>query len=1106
MAYISVFHCDKSGKIIGQEDTCNGQIDCSLRDQNETVVKDDWSDESASLCGYFTCKNGNQIGKTLICNSNKDCTDASDEDPFLCGQCGDKDCVGEGNQCQEQIDLEYAKWEELHKPCIDNGSFWMCNGKCISIEDPCGDVCFWAPLYVCDAFTGEKFKRTPNVFNPYSKSCKTQENALEYMSGSGKAYCGHPFAPCTGHLPGQCIYGINRNNKVYNCVDRSDESIASSDEQKHSSTIDYAQFTECYRPPPLDSSSTFESTLFGFGMRCGQRKMCVPYSLWCKDIGFLASSYKNVIDLSLEDCPIIDDKALCSNHTFWKDRNRNSSEACSFFCKKYPGDCISRNNVCDNKTTSVLDKYGEVKMEELNCFDKSDEVCSGENLKKCKEFTLLKYWPRSYKYCDNNMTCVHPELVCDGVYNCDDGSDEDPKKCGTDTCSTPFNNSFTKRPNFNPSSTFSCQSLETNARICAILCDGITECSGSKDEIRCRNKYADILYCLIFSAIIISVFWNEVVVRLILKYNDNHQDNSNDELQNVVNVSLILQLVELLQKETFQQNDRDNAKNLMDQLHKSENYSSQLTHLISLINQSFKNNNDDSTHMLKLIYELEVELHDNDWIIADECFKQNLGTNTICQTVMDVAHPGFIQSIIPERLRHVLLLFSKIKTYTLYMLCAMSARITLHYLDLGKDAILLYSIWSFVKPSLIHFTRFSTQMIFSYLASIILPLFINAVKIIFFDLEDFYGHFEGEFKGRFRISMQIMSLPFILFIPAFIIYQNEKKKLLVCRVTKKMVTTIQNSGSKLGSIMAMHEDTNRMRKESLKLNKLLLTHLKIELFEVLFQTVITFIAFSMISSDTLTISGLQGFFETSQIWFYVGIILSIKKLTWVNISLQKTRKDGFFGIFGFTIYGMYVLLTSLTRALAMLMYFTIPMGLLNLLRHWYYETVDIEWDDTLTYAKYNISSKDYDLMYIKDLSPELLSNDKEGTTLKYTGFTLQKYYIIFLCGILVHYAIMRTFFFFKENYSGAAKKETLNVKTNHTKFTLTAGKYFTHVFASIVIPDVLEDWDELNTKIQPDKFLPTRRSEDRSWDRSNMVESRKQIIKVHITIYYILKH
>lgn len=157
------------------------------------------------------------------------------------------------------------------------------------------------------------------------------------------------------------------------------------------------------------------------------------------------------------------------------------------------------------------------------------------------------------------------------------------------------------------------------------------------------------------------------------------------------------------------------------------------------------------------------------------------------------------------------------------------------------------------------------------------------------------------------------------------------------------------------------------------------------------------------------------------------------------------------------------------------------MGLFDTLMHWYYETIDLEWDDNLKYAKYNVSSNEYDLTFLKDISENLLSKDKEETKLKYIGLTLRSYYIIFLFGICVHYTFMRTFFFLRNQYSyikpnshcersknveevelGNLKSKSESVTLHKEQITckLTMGNYFTHIFASIVIPDILVDWDD----------------------------------------------
>ena len=127
------------------------------------------------------------------------------------------------------------------------------------------------------------------------------------------------------------------------------------------------------------------------------------------------------------------------------------------------------------------------------------------------------------------------------------------------------------------------------------------------------------------------------------------------------------------------------------------------------------------------------------------------------------------------------------------------------------------------------------------------------------------------------------------------------------------------------------------------------------------------------------------------------------------------------------------------------------MGLFNLLVHWYYETVNVEWRGSSVgspfgYSEFNTSTGQYDFVNIEDIKEQLLSKDKEGRLLKYTGLSLGQYYAVFFSGLIFHYLLVLLTLRLKAIFT---EEKRMNIN----------GMYLSHVFSSIVLPEVFEDWD-----------------------------------------------
>jgi len=197
--------------------------------------------------------------------------------------------------------------------------------------------------------------------------------------------------------------------------------------------------------------------------------------------------------LLIEKCPDligqIQNKQLCSNLTFWKNKYCNFGQRCK---GNWPGQCNSYQPILHAKYSEYYIGNPE------KCVDKSD--INFNNLTGiCKKDFMFN--------CNINSTqCIHRDLICNGHFDCDDKSDEDPDICSK--CPPKIGYPAEKLKY----ATFPCLHRYTNRSICAVPCDGIDDlCAEFLDE-NCETDPIDYTLFFIFSLITITIIVGEFVL------------------------------------------------------------------------------------------------------------------------------------------------------------------------------------------------------------------------------------------------------------------------------------------------------------------------------------------------------------------------------------------------------------------------------------------------------------------------------------------------------------------------------------------------------------------------------------------------------------------
>jgi hypothetical protein len=174
-----------------------------------------WSCDSPVTC--FTCKNGNQIAFSSVCDKLNDCGDYSDEyecknvcNPNEFFRCLSGECVGRAQRCNsvydcldgsDEVDCE-VEWSRMANTICPYDKFQCANGKCVGMERVCDkmDDC----LDGSDEIACMEANATSHHVSPLGPSLAKCPN--------GKYECGD-----------RCISYLHVCDGIRDCVDGTDE-------------------------------------------------------------------------------------------------------------------------------------------------------------------------------------------------------------------------------------------------------------------------------------------------------------------------------------------------------------------------------------------------------------------------------------------------------------------------------------------------------------------------------------------------------------------------------------------------------------------------------------------------------------------------------------------------------------------------------------------------------------------------------------------------------------------------------------------------------------------------------------------------------------------